>query len=66
METCLSDHDERIHLCNAGNMGILFNKVLCKAKTVTLVEKAHFGGEGLLTPDVYDGKCLLFGGIKED
>lgn len=25
-----------------------------------------FGGEGLLTPGVYDGKCLLFGGIKED
>lgn len=62
----VSSNIERIHLCNAGNMGILFNKVLCKAKTVTLVEKAHFGGEGLLTPDVYDGKCLLFGGIKED
>lgn len=57
----VSSNIERIHICNRGKDGILFNhKILCESEMTTLVKKQDFGGEGLLSPDAYDGKCLFF------
>lgn len=58
---------ERIHLYNMGTSDILFNKeILYRVQEITTVEKGDFAGEGLFSPDVYDGKCLLSGGIEEE
>lgn len=63
----ISSNIERIHICNRGKDGILFNhKILCKVQTVTVVEKQDFGGEGLFSPDAYDGKCLFFEDMNEE
>lgn len=63
----VSSNIERIHIFNQGNAGILFNnKVKCESQTVTVVEKQDFGGEGLLSPDAYDGKCLFFEGMSKE
>lgn len=50
-----------------GTVLIFFNKTsLCRVQEITIVEKGDFGGEGLFSPDVYDGKCLLSGGIEKE
>lgn len=50
---------------NLGRVDIRLNSMVCKAKTMTRVDKKYFMVEGLLSPDVHDGKCMLFGGIDE-
>lgn len=63
----VSSNIERIHICNRGKDGILFNhKISCKAQAVTVVEKRDFGGEGLFSPDAYDGKCLFFEDMNKE
>ncbi len=63
----VSSNIERIHLYNMGTSDILFNKeILCRVQEITTVDKGDFGGEGLFSPDVYDGKCLLSGGIEQE
>lgn len=63
----VSSNIERIHLYNMGTSDILFNKeIMCRVQEITTVEKGDFGGEGLFSPDVYDGKCLLSGGIEKE
>ena len=60
----VSSNIERIHIYNRGKEKILFNrKIVCEAQGVTVVEKQDFGGEGLFSPDAYDGECLLSGSI---
>lgn len=50
---------------NLGRVDIRLNSMVCKAKTVTRVDKKYFTVEGLLSPDVYDGKSMLLDWMKE-
>lgn len=61
-----SSNIEGLLVRNMGCMDISLNNIVCKAKAVTRVEKGCFSEEGLVSPDAYDGKSLLFRGIEEE
>lgn len=55
-----SSNIRRILVKNLGKADILFQQgVVCRAGSVTAVEKEYFQGEGLLSPDNYNGESLL-------
>lgn len=60
-----SNNIQGVLVKNLGRVDISLDSIACKAKAMTRVDKKHFTAEGLLSPDVYDGKCMLFGGIDE-
>lgn len=50
---------------NRGCVDISLNNIVCKAKSVTRLEKGCFSEEKLLSPDAYDGKRMLSGWMGE-
>lgn len=55
-----SSNMKRIYIKNIGGTAISFNQeIICKAESVTQIERQHFLGEGLLSPDMYNGESLL-------
>ncbi len=57
-----SSNIRRIMVKNLGKADILFHQgvgVVCRAGSVTALEKEYFQGEGLLSPDNYNGESLL-------
>lgn len=62
-----SDGLEALKIDNIGDTDIQFickSRVICKVGEITTVESSQYHGEGLLSPDVVNGKCA-FGGIEE-
>lgn len=63
-----SDNLEAVHMENAGENFVFRGSggdILCKSGEVTVVKKEDFVGEGLLSPDTVNGKCLFSGGDSD-
>lgn len=58
-----SDGLKALRIDNAGQENITFlsgDNLVCKSGEITLIESSQFGGEGLFSPDVVNGKSLFF------
>lgn len=57
-----SDNLEAVHIENVGENFMFVGsngEILCKSGVVTLIKSEEYVGEGLLSPDAVNGKCLL-------
>lgn len=66
----VSDNIERVHIRNLSDLALSlqtrhYSATLPAGETVTVEKEFLRGTEGLISPDCYNGKSMLFGGERE-
>lgn len=64
-----SDNIQAVHINNVGDEFYFkgtSREILCKSGEVTVIKHEDYVGEGLLSPDAVNGKCVFFDGKSND